>query len=149
MQNYCYRHHPEVNCNRQADANQMQEIQKQLDGLKDDDRTAISHVWSIFSAAPASQRSLMLKGLLAQCCFPQLSQISSTLDKLIRIDFLSALPLEIAFKILSYLDSTSLCRAAQVSKTWKQLADDDIVWHRMCEQHIDKNVQSVVGVFHF
>lgn len=138
MQNYCYRHHPEVNCNRQADARQMQEIQEQLDLLNDDDRTAIAHVWSIFSAAPASQRSLILKGILAQCCFPQLSQVSAMLDSLIRIDFLSALPPEISFKILSYLDSTSLCRAAQVSQRWRQLADDDIVWHRMCEQHIDK-----------
>lgn len=138
MQKYCYRHHPEINCNRQADAHQMKEIQDDLDKLTDHDRTAISHVWSIFSAAPANQRSLILKGLLAQCCFPQLSQVSSLLDNLIRIDFLSALPPEISFKILSYLDSTSLCRAAQVSKRWRQLADDDIVWHRMCEQHIDK-----------
>ncbi|VVT47315.1 uncharacterized protein SAPINGB_P001650 [Magnusiomyces paraingens] len=138
MKKYCYRHHPEVSCNRQADANQMTEIQGDIDKLSDVDRTAISHVWSIFSAAPASQRSLILKGLLAQCCFPQLSQVSSMLDNLIRIDFLSALPPEISFKILSYLDSTSLCRAAQVSKKWKQLADDDIVWHRMCEQHINK-----------
>lgn len=138
MQNYCYRHHPDVNCNRQADANQMQEIQKQLENLANDDRTAISHVWSVFSTAPAIQRSLILKGLLAQCCFPQLSQVSSMLDNLIRIDFITALPPEISFKILSYLDSTSLCRAAQVSKRWQQLADDDIVWHRMCEQHIDK-----------
>lgn len=138
MKKYCYRHHPEVSCNRQADANQMIEIQNDLDNLSDVDRTAISHVWSIFSAAPASQRSLILKGLLAQCCFPQLSQVSSMLDNLIRIDFLSALPPEISFKILSHLDSTSLCRAAQVSRKWRQLADDDIVWHRMCEQHINK-----------
>lgn len=138
MQNYCYRHHPNVLCNRQADATQMKEIQSDLDKLDDNARTAISHVWSIFSAAPSKQRSLILKGLLAQCCFPQLSQVSSLLDNLIRIDFISALPPEISFKILSYLDSTSLCRAAQVNKKWKLLADDDVVWHRMCEQHIDK-----------
>nr|CAG8436644.1 9336_t:CDS:2 [Entrophospora candida] len=35
-------------------------------------------------------------------------------------------------------DATSLCRAAQVSKTWRLLADDDQVWHKLCEQHIDK-----------
>lgn len=138
MQTYCYRHHPDVSCNRQADAKQMQEIQKDLDTLDQSDRETISRVWSVFSAAPASQRTLLLKGLLAQCCFPQLSQVAEMLDNLIRIDFVTALPTEIGFKILTYLDSTSLCRAAQVSKTWRQMADDDVVWHRLCEQHIDK-----------
>lgn len=78
----------------------------------------------------------MLQGILAQCCFPQLSFISASVRELIRIDFLTALPPELAFKILRYLDTASLCRAAQVSHRWRALADDDVVWHRMCEQHI-------------
>jgi F-box and WD-40 domain protein MET30 len=80
----------------------------------------------------------MLQGILAQCCFPQLSLISASVRELIRIDFLTALPPELAFKILSYLDTASLCRAAQVSRRWRALADDDVVWHRMCEQHIHR-----------
>ena len=80
----------------------------------------------------------MLQGILAQCCFPQLSFISSSVRSLIKIDFLAALPTELGFKILCYLDTTSLCQAAQVNRRWRQLADDDVVWHRMCEQHIDR-----------
>jgi len=80
----------------------------------------------------------MLQGILTQCCFPQLSYLSANVHKLIRIDFLSALPTELAFKILCYLDTTSLCKAAQVSQRWRSLADDDVVWHKMCEQHIDR-----------
>ena len=80
----------------------------------------------------------MLQGILTQCCFPQLSYLSANVRELIRIDFLSALPTEMAFKILCYLDTTSLCKAAQVSQRWRTLADDDVVWHRMCEQHIDR-----------
>lgn len=80
----------------------------------------------------------MLQGILAQCCFPQLSFLSANVKELIRIDFLSALPTELSFKILCFLDTTSLCKAAQVSRRWRQLADDDVVWHRMCEQHIDR-----------
>lgn len=60
------------------------------------------------------------------------------LRDLIRIDFVSALPAEISFKILCYLDASSLCKAAQVSRKWRALADDDVVWHRMCEQHIER-----------
>jgi F-box/WD-40 domain protein MET30 len=80
----------------------------------------------------------MLQGILAQCCFPQLSYLSATVRDLIRIDFISALPSEIAFKILGSLDTISLCKAAQVSQKWRMLADDDVVWHKMCEQHIDR-----------
>jgi F-box/WD-40 domain protein MET30 len=80
----------------------------------------------------------MLQGILTQCCFPQLSYLSTNVRELIRIDFLSALPTELAFRILCYLDTTSLCKAAQVSQRWRSLADDDVVWHRMCEQHIDR-----------
>src|SRR5437667_12011076 len=80
----------------------------------------------------------MLQGILAQCCFPQLSFLSAQVRDLIKIDFLTALPPEISFKILCFLDTTSLCKAAQVSRRWRQLADDDVIWHRMCEQHIDR-----------
>jgi F-box and WD-40 domain protein MET30 len=45
---------------------------------------------------------------------------------------------ELATKILTNLDTVSLCKAAQVSHRWRQLADDDAVWHRMCEQHISR-----------
>lgn len=80
----------------------------------------------------------MLQGILSQCCFPQLSYISASVRDLIKIDFLSALPPELGFRILCFLDTTSLCKAAQVSRRWRSLADDDVVWHRMCEQHIDR-----------
>ena len=79
----------------------------------------------------------MLQGILTQCCFPQLSYLSAHVKDLIRIDFLTALPPELAFRILCCLDTTSLCKAAQVSQRWRTLADDDVVWHKMCEQHID------------
>lgn len=116
----------------------MEDIQKSLEGLKETDKEGISHIWSFFSAASPNKRQLILQGLLAQCCFPQLSFVASCTRDLIRIDYISALPTEIGFKILSCLDASSLCKAAQVSKRWADLANDDVVWHRMCEQHIDR-----------
>lgn len=106
--------------------------------LSQADQQGISHVWSLFSAAPAKHRNLMLQGILSQCCFPQLSYLSNTVRDLIRIDFFTALPHELSLKILSHLDTTSLCKAAQVSQKWRELADDEEVWHKMCEQHIDR-----------
>lgn len=135
---FCYRHNPDIVCNKQADAVKMKEIQNELEQLPSRDQEAISHVWLIFSAAPHAHRLLVLRGLLSQCCFPQLSTISQEINQLIRIDFIATLPVEISLKILCYLDCQSLCNAAQVSRKWKELADDDRVWHHMCEQHIDR-----------
>jgi F-box and WD-40 domain protein MET30 len=109
-----------------------------MDVLPLSDRQGISHVWSLFSAAPPFHRKLILQGILTQCCFPQLSFISSQLNQLIRIDFISAFPSEISYKILAYLDAISLCKAAQVSRKWREMADDDIVWLKICQQHIDR-----------
>lgn len=135
---FCYRHHPDLKCRRTADEPSMDNLQRGLETLSRADQQAIAHVWSLFSAAPSKHRNLMLQGILTQCCFPQLSYLSTAVRDLIRIDFISALPSEISFKILCYLDTTSLCKAAQVSQRWRSLADDDVVWHKMCEQHIDR-----------
>ncbi|KAJ5026028.1 sulfur metabolite repression control protein-like protein SconB [Bipolaris maydis] len=135
---FCYRHRPDLLCRRQADEPSMEQLQDELGRESQGDQQSIANVWSLFSAAPSRHRNLMLQGILAQCCFPQLSFISSSVRNLIKIDFLGALPTELGFKILCYLDTTSLCKAAQVNRRWRQLADDDVVWHRMCEQHIDR-----------
>ncbi|KAF2086356.1 putative E3 ubiquitin ligase complex SCF subunit sconB [Saccharata proteae CBS 121410] len=135
---YCYRHRPDLKCRRQANEPSMEQLQNELGTLSQSDQQGIAHVWSLFSAAPSKHRNLMLQGILAQCCFPQLSFVSAAVRDLIKIDFLSALPPELGFKILCYLDTTSLCKAAQVSQRWRTLADDDVVWHKMCEQHIDR-----------
>ncbi|KAF2752604.1 putative sulfur metabolite repression control protein SconB [Pseudovirgaria hyperparasitica] len=135
---FCYRHRPDVKCRRTANEPTMEELQNDLGKLSQSDQQGISHVWSLFSAAPSKHRNLMLQGILAQCCYPQLSYISNTIRDLIKIDFLDALPPELSFKILLCLDTTSLCKASQVSRKWRKLADDDVVWHKMCEQHIDR-----------
>jgi F-box/WD-40 domain protein MET30 len=135
---YCYRHRPDSKCRRAADEAKMVMIQRELDKLPPADQQAITHVWSLFSAAPARHRELMLQGVLAQLCFPQLSLVSREVNEALKIDFITALPVEIAQKILCYLDTVSLTKAAQVSQRWRMLADSDAVWVRMCEQHVNR-----------
>ncbi|CAO0797881.1 unnamed protein product [Mucor circinelloides] len=138
-QKLCYRHRPDLVKNRGPDEFiNAQKIQKQMEKLATSDKEAISHIWSLFAAAPADQRTLILQGLVSTCCMPQLSFLHNVIKPLLRIDFVSILPIEVVLSIFSYLDATTLCHAAQVSQTWKKLADDDSLWHRMCEQHIDK-----------
>ena len=57
---------------------------------------------------------------------------------MIKLDFISTLPRELAFKILSYLDCQSLCNSMLVCRHWNKLANDDRIWYHMCRQHIDR-----------
>ena len=72
------------------------------------------------------------------CCFSQLSLLTEQLQHLIRLDPFHIFPREVSLKVLQSLDAISLGRAAQVSKHWRSLADDNILWKNICEQHIDR-----------
>ncbi|EIW60725.1 WD40 repeat-like protein [Trametes versicolor FP-101664 SS1] len=126
----CVRHQ------RMADEGTNLKLQQALDALPVAEREAVSAIWSAFSSSPHPRRALILQGLLTMCCFSQLSLLTEQLAQLIRIDPFAVLPREVSLKVLGYLDATSLCRAAQVSRQWKSLADDDILWRGICEQHI-------------
>ncbi|ORX58473.1 WD40 repeat-like protein [Piromyces finnis] len=86
-------------------------------------------------------KRVVFKRLLKECSKTELSILSQLLSPLLTVDFFTDLPVEIVRKILSYLDAESLCHCAQVSKRWKELSDDDIVWKDMCERHIGGKCQ--------
>ncbi|QKX53992.1 uncharacterized protein TRUGW13939_01074 [Talaromyces rugulosus] len=135
---FCNRHRPDLPRQRLADEASIEETRRELKGLPPSSQQAIDSTWIFFSNASEKERNLIIDGILAKCCFSQLSHISTSIKALIRIDFFTVLPTEISYRILQYLDATTLCKAAQVSKLWKKLADDDVLWHRMCQQHINK-----------
>ena len=47
-----------------------------------------------------------------------------------RFDIVGNLPLEVATKIFSYLPAWSLARSATVSRAWRDVASDDLLWRR-------------------
>ncbi|KAJ4488237.1 F-box/WD repeat-containing protein pof1 [Lentinula aciculospora] len=126
----CVRHQ------RMADEGTNLKLQHSLDALSLEERESVNAIWSNFSSSSHPRRALILQGLLTMCCFSQLSLLTEQLAHLIRIDPFTVFPRELSLRVLSYLDATSLCRAAQVTKKWKSLADDDILWRGICEQHI-------------
>ncbi|KAK0555187.1 hypothetical protein OC845_000323 [Tilletia horrida] len=131
----CLRHQ------RMADENTTAKLQKSIQSLPLADQAAVNNVWTIFSSSPHPRRALILQGLLTMCCFSQLSLLSEELALAIRIDPFSLFPREISLKVLGYLDANSLGRAAQVSRLWRSLADDDILWRNMCMQHIERKCE--------
>uniref|UniRef100_A0A1E1XKZ9 Putative wd40 domain protein n=1 Tax=Amblyomma sculptum TaxID=1581419 RepID=A0A1E1XKZ9_AMBSC len=71
-------------------------------------------------------------------CKPPLADCASLVDTFINdlneIDeipfFDICLPREVAINIFKHLDIVDLCRCAQVSRSWKSIADDELLWHR-------------------
>ncbi|KAL7422470.1 hypothetical protein Q5752_003118 [Cryptotrichosporon argae] len=131
----CVRH------KQMANQNVNEKLQRSLDSLPMNERAAITNLWSTFSGAHHAKRKIILEGILTMCCFSQLSHLSDSLNQIIRIDPFSLLPREVSLRILGFLDAMSLGRAAQVSRSWKALADDDLLWRRMCGQHIDRKCE--------
>ncbi|KAJ2037291.1 ubiquitin-binding SDF ubiquitin ligase complex subunit met30 [Coemansia sp. RSA 2337] len=132
----CYRHTAQVYV---AESNNTQrELQESLRALPVVEQTKVSGIWRDFASETAERRLLILQGIVNLCCIPQLSYLNKVVPQQLRVDFMAAAPPDVSLKILSYLDAKSLCQAAQVSRTWASLANDDILWHRMCAQHIDK-----------
>ncbi|XP_012705102.3 F-box/WD repeat-containing protein 8 [Fundulus heteroclitus] len=55
------------------------------------------------------------------------------------------LPYELALKIFQYLNCAELGRCAQVSRAWRVLAEDGVLWFRLCQRegyHQDASVSS-------
>ncbi|CAO3680145.1 unnamed protein product [Rhizopus stolonifer] len=135
---YCYRHTPELIRTREKDDFTPLELQKDLALLSSAEQQHIYTSWKLFKQSSASSRLLILKGILADACTPQLSFLSNAVTPLLSADFSLIFPREVTIQIFRYLDATSLCSAAQVNTRWRRIADDDTLWHRLCEQHINK-----------
>ncbi|KAI8377145.1 WD40-repeat-containing domain protein [Choanephora cucurbitarum] len=57
------------------------------------------------------------------------------LSPYLRYDIISQLPYEIALHIFSLLDGQSLAQASQVSKYWKRLGSEQLLWKNLFEIH--------------
>jgi F-box/WD-40 domain protein MET30 len=112
-----------------------------IENLGSHEQQAVNTIWSLFSSAPAKRRLLILRGLLTIACPSQLSFLQEALALEMRIDPVEVLPREVTLKVFGYLDAISLGRAAQVSRAWKGMADDDLLWRTMCEQHIERKCE--------
>lgn len=136
---------------------QRQVLQDKLISLSPADQALVKEIWASYDQAPGPLRPLILDGILHRSCLAQLSLLSSVTQSLLKIDYIKSVPFELAVRIFQYLDAKSLCHAAQVSKTWNRISNDDLIWyvklfrqmpwertdiaihrHRMCNQHIDK-----------
>ena len=59
---------------------------------------------------------------------PFLKTLYKEIGQLLSFDIVSQLPAELSEEVFSYLDENSLCAAAQCSKEWRIIANNDKIW---------------------
>jgi F-box and WD-40 domain protein CDC4 len=78
-----------------------------------------------FDAMPNSMKTFMMCHFLRRCSRKTLHVIADVVNPALKCDFLDQLPMELSLHILSFLDHRDLCRAAQVSKQWRNIIDSN------------------------
>ncbi|CAO3578044.1 unnamed protein product [Absidia cylindrospora] len=102
------------------------------------DQPLLNALWNMpitidtFDTLPAHMKTYMLFQLLKRSTTSSLKFVNSLIMPVIKRDVLSCLPHELALQVIRQLDVRSLCRAATVSKTWRQIVDhDQTTWKRL------------------
>lgn len=78
-----------------------------------------------FDSMPNEFKSWMMYQFLRRCPRKTLHMVADVVNPALKCDFLRQLPLELSLHVLSYLDHRDLCRAAQVSKHWRNIVDSN------------------------
>lgn len=85
-----------------------------------------------FEAMPEEMKSYLMYQFLRRCSKPVLHFVADVVNPALKCDFLRLLPVELCLNVIGNLDVKTLCRAAQVSKRWRQLIDSsEKIWKRL------------------
>lgn len=88
-----------------------------------------------FDALPEDMKSYVLYQMLKRCQKKTLQTVAAVVNPALKCDPFDVLPVELGLQITKHLDAQTLCRAAQVSKKWRQLIDsDERAWKELLEQ---------------
>ncbi|KAF7900108.1 hypothetical protein EAF00_004444 [Botryotinia globosa] len=85
----------------------------------------IGSMLDTFDAMPSELKTLVMYQLGRRCSKKTLRAVAGFVNPALMCDFLDELPAELSLHILSYLDHKDLCRAAQVSKRWRNVIDSN------------------------
>lgn len=81
-----------------------------------------------------AERIVALDKLIEHCEPTQVRHMMKVIEPQFQRDFISLLPKELALHVLSYLEPKDLLRAAQTCRSWRFLADDNLLWKEKCKQ---------------
>lgn len=88
-----------------------------------------------FDSMPEALQSYVMYQFLRRCPKPTLQMVANVVNPALKCDPFNVLPPELGLNITRYLDSRSMCRAAQVSKRWRRLINsDERAWKNLLER---------------
>lgn len=92
----------------------------------------IPNLVDTFDALPSEMQDFVMYQLLKRCSKPVLKFVADVVNPALKCNFLALLPIELSLQVIGHLDVKSLCRAAQVSRKWRQIIDsDERAWKRL------------------
>jgi F-box and WD-40 domain protein 7 len=81
-----------------------------------------------------AERLVAVDRLIEHCEPTQVRHMMKVIEPQFQRDFISLLPREVALHVLSYLEPKDLLRAAQTCRSWRFLADDNLLWKEKCRK---------------
>ncbi|KAF2765011.1 WD40 repeat-like protein [Teratosphaeria nubilosa] len=86
------------------------------------------------SMAPDMQSWVMYQ-FLRRCAKPTLQMVAGVVNPALKCDPFNVLPPELGLNIARFLDAPSMCRAAQVSRRWRQLVNsNETAWKDLLDR---------------
>ncbi|KAJ8688401.1 hypothetical protein QAD02_024196 [Eretmocerus hayati] len=79
-----------------------------------------------------AERMLAIDELIERCEPTQVRHMMQVIEPQFQRDFISLLPRELALSVLAFLEPRDLLRAAQTCRSWRFLADDNLLWKDKC-----------------
>lgn len=76
-----------------------------------------------YTTLPQSLQNYLLMHLLRRSPLGALRLANSAIMQALRTDIVSRLPIDLAVRVLSFVDPAGLCRAVTVSKNWRRIID--------------------------
>ncbi|TKY88062.1 hypothetical protein EX895_003158 [Sporisorium graminicola] len=96
----------------------------------------LKHLSLVVPQYTQSARFKLVSELADLFSLRELAHLSSLITPRLKVDFLSALPIEVSLNILSFIDDPkTLARASCVSRFWRSLVNDEHTWKVMCLKH--------------
>ncbi|KAI5300932.1 SCF ubiquitin ligase complex subunit cdc4, partial [Ascosphaera pollenicola] len=88
-----------------------------------------------FDSMPDKMKTYVMYQLLRRCPKSTLRPVAEAISPALKVDFLGRLPLELSLNIICHLDFRTMCRAACVSKSWRNLINsDERTWQSLFEE---------------
>lgn len=83
----------------------------------------VSDMIEKFDALDNKMKTFMMYQFLRRCNRKTINVLADFINPALKVDFLAQLPAELGLHVLSFLDFKDFCRAAQVSKKWRNLVN--------------------------